>query len=71
RCITAKGLDFCCECQDFPCDNIHPMADLAAQRPHNTKDFNLCLIKKMGLDAWAKEKAKAVRDTYYKGKLVL
>lgn len=33
--------------------------------------FNLCLIKKMGLEAWAKTKAKGVKDTYFKGKLKL
>jgi hypothetical protein len=35
------------------------------------KVFNLCLIKKMGLEKWASEKAKSVRETYYKGKLKL
>lgn len=71
RCINAKGLDFCCDCPDFPCDHLHPYADKAAERPHNTKVFNLCLIKKMGLQTWAETKAKSVRDTYYKGKFKL
>ena len=67
KCISGKGLDFCCECSDFPCDNLHPYADKADMVPHNTKVFNLCLIKKMGLEKWAKEKAKSVKETYYKG----
>lgn len=71
RCITEKGFRFCCDCPDFPCDNLHPYADLAAQRPHNLKVFNLCLIKKMGVEAWAPKKAREVRDTYFKGKLSL
>jgi hypothetical protein len=71
RCISQKDIDFCCDCSDFPCDHLHPYADLAAQRPHNTKVFNLCLIKKMGLKDWAEQKAKSVRDTYYKGKFRL
>lgn len=71
RCISQKDIDFCCDCSDFPCDHLHPYADLAAQRPHNTKVFNLCLIKKMGLKDWAEQKAKSVRDTYYKGKFKL
>ena len=71
RCISGKGLDFCSDCADFPCDHLHPYADQAAQRPHNTKVFNLCLIKKMGLERWATEKAKAVKETYYKGKFKL
>ena len=29
--------------------------------------FNLCLIKKMGLESWAKGKAKSVKKTYFKG----
>ena len=33
--------------------------------------FNLCLIKKMGLEAWAKTKAKSVKDTYFRGKFSL
>ncbi|MCF8057269.1 MAG: DUF3795 domain-containing protein [Desulfocapsa sp.] len=70
-CISAKGLDLCCECSDFPCDNLHPYADKADSRPHNTKVFNLCLIKKMGWEKWATEKAKSVRNTYFKGELTL
>ena len=71
KCIEKKGLSFCCDCSDFPCDHLHPYADKASERPHNTKVFNLGLIKKMGLEAWAKEKAKNVRDTYFRGKLKL
>jgi hypothetical protein len=71
KCIGQKGIDFCCDCDDFPCDHLHPYADKAAERPHNTKVFNLGLIKKMGLESWAEKKAKDVRDTYFKGKLKL
>ena len=66
RCIQEKGFGFCHECSDFPCDHLHPYADQASQRPHNTKVFNLCLIKKMGLEKWAESKSKKVRDTYFK-----
>ncbi len=71
KCISEKGLDFCCDCTDFPCDHLHPYADRASLVPHNTKVFNLCLIKKMGLEKWAKEKAESVKDTYFKGKFKL
>ena len=71
RCITKKDIDFCFDCSDFPCDHLHPYADRAAQVPHNTKVFNSCLIKKMGLESWAKDKAKSVRNTYYNGKFKL
>jgi hypothetical protein len=67
-CAEQHGVKFCCDCSDFPCDFLHPYADQAAQLPHNTKVFNLCLIKKMGLEEWAKDKAKAVEETYFKGK---
>lgn len=71
RCIQDKGFDLCCDCEDFPCDNLHPYADMAQRRPHNLKAFNLALIKKMGLEKWAETKAKAVREAYFKGKLEL
>jgi len=71
KCSRAKGVEFCSDCADFPCDFLHPYADMASQRPHNTKVFNLCLIKKMGVEQWAKEKAKGVRETYFKGKFTL
>jgi hypothetical protein len=64
-----KGIDFCYQCQDFPCDHLHPYADQASVRQHNTKLFNLCLIKKMGLEEWARVKAKSVKETYFNGKL--
>lgn len=71
RCIRDKGLSLCCDCEDFPCDHLHPYADRAGEVPHNTKVFHLCLIKKMGLENWAESKAKSVRETYFKGKFKL
>ena len=67
KCISKKGIDFCFECADFPCDNLHPYADMALQRLHNVKVFNLCLMKNMGVETWATTKSKNVRDTYFKG----
>lgn len=71
KCITQKQIEFCSDCSDFPCDNLHPYAEQANEKPHNTKVFNLALIKKMGLENWAKEKAKQVKQTYFKGKFKL
>ncbi len=68
-CAARKGITFCYECADFPCDHLHPYADQASVRPHNTKLFNLCLIKKMGLEQWARSKALLVKQTYFNGKL--
>lgn len=69
RCTSENGITYCYECMDFPCDHLHPFADQANIRPHNTKIFNLCLIKKMGVDKWAKDKALYVRNNYFKGTL--
>jgi hypothetical protein len=71
KCTEKKGINFCCDCSDFPCDRLHPYADMASQLPHNTKIFNLCLIKKMGIENWANKKAKSVRETYFKEKFHL
>lgn len=67
QCTEKKKIDFCCDCSDFPCDHLHPYADKAKEVPHNTKVFNLCLIRKMGLESWAKDKAKSVKRCYFKG----
>ncbi len=66
-CTQQKKIYFCCDCPDFPCDNLHPYADKAGKIPHNTKVFNLCLIRKMGLKPWAQHKAKKVKETYFEG----
>ena len=71
QCITKKGLELCCDCDEFPCDYLHPYADRAAEVPHNTKVFNLCLIKKLGFDKWAEEKASEVKQKYFKAKFTL
>ena len=66
ECTCSKGIQLCSECDEFPCDKLHPYADKAVSLPHNLKVFNLCLIKKMGLEKWAKEKAASVREVYFK-----
>jgi hypothetical protein len=67
-CAQARGVMFCCDCPDFPCDALHPYADRAGDLPHNTKVFNLCLIQKMGVQAWAEHKAHSVKRTYFRAK---
>ena len=66
-CAAEKGVHVCSDCPDFPCDLLHPYFD-KAKMWHNTKVFNLCLIRKMGLNVWAQEKAKTVLETYSYGK---
>ncbi len=65
ECSTAKKVDFCGECEDFPCEYLHPLADKADTLQHNIKVFNLCLINRMGLEKWAESKAAEVRKTYF------
>ncbi len=65
ECCKGKDLKFCGDCDEFPCDNLHPYADKAGDLPHNIKVFNLCLINKMGLEKWAESKASDVRKTYF------
>ena len=38
---------------------------MAEELPHNYKVYSLCLIKKMGLEEWAKSKAAEVREVYF------
>jgi hypothetical protein len=68
KCINSKEIESCADCDDFPCDNLHPYADMASEAPHNIKVFNLALIRNIGVEKWAKEKSKLVRDTYFYAK---
>jgi hypothetical protein len=68
-CSRMKQVEFCYQCEDFPCDRLHPLADRAGQLPHNLKIFNLCLIRKLGLQRWAEEQAKRSFERYYRDKL--
>lgn len=68
-CAEEKQIHNCSECYDFPCDNLQPVADRANRIPHNLKIYNLSLIKKIGLDKWAKEKAGSVLNDYMTKKL--
>lgn len=46
---------------------IQPVASDQAMKPHNTKVFNLCRIKNVGIEKWAKEEAGDILDKYYYG----
>ena len=54
-CVENKGLNFCYECEDFPCLKLAPIAKNAEIRPHNTKVYNLLMLKKLGLDGYIAE----------------
>lgn len=62
-----KNLDFCYECDDFPCGKLAPCADRAKEIPHNTKIYNLLSIRKMGMDKWL-EQSQNILKNYFRGK---
>jgi len=66
-----KDVALCCDCADFPCAFLAPVADQAAQYPHNMKLYNLCRIKKIGLDRWIAEEAKNIRKNYFSARFVV
>ena len=70
-CSREKGVDFCFECPDFPCEKLNPAADRADKLPHNLKVYNSCRMKKMGLQKWLEEDARISTARYYKGKMVI
>ena len=71
RCVMEKGVDFCCECDDFPCDLLRPCADGADRFPHNVKLYNLCRISRIGLESWAEDESGNIRKHYFQGKFVI
>ena len=70
-CAKSKGVELCSECRDFPCVLLAPIADQAAKYPHNMKLYNLCRIKKIGLDTWVQEEAEQIRKKYFTGRFVV
>lgn len=68
ECVKSKGVDYCFQCDDFPCEYLMPIAAGAAKFPHNFKLYNLCTIKKIGIEAFC-EKATEIRKTYFNKKM--
>lgn len=68
QCAQEHTVDFCHECSLFPCNKLMPMADEAARYPHNIKVYNLCRIKAIGIEEWARNEAQIIRDRYFKGR---
>ena len=70
-CVKVKGVELCSECEDFPCAFLAPLSDQAAKYPHNMKLYNLCRIKKVGLDLWIEEEAGQIRKKYFTAKFIV
>ena len=66
-CIEQKGLQFCYQCDDFPCLKLAPCADKAQTLPHNTKVYNLVLLQKLGSEKWL-QRAQQLWNQYFRGK---
>ena len=70
KCVSEKKLEFCYECEEFPCVMLQPVKEGADRYPHNFKIFNLCRMKTVGVEKWAEEEAKLIRQRYYSGKFI-
>jgi len=71
ECAKSRQVSLCCDCDDFPCELIAPVADQADRYPHNIKLYNLCRIKKAGLEKWLNEEAGDIRKKYFKVRFVV
>ena len=69
-CINEKGIDFCYECEEFPCTRLLPAKDGAERLPHNLKVYNLCRIRLLGPEKFLEE-ATENRKKYFTGKMVI
>ena len=65
-CICREGVGFCFECDGFPCSKLCPAADRAELLPHNLKIFNLCTIKRIGVEGFVEASGNLER-LYFKG----
>ncbi len=65
--VDDKKVEFCYECEDFPCLKLAPCADRAQEIPHNTKIYHLLLLQKEGVDAWIEKYPSLIRQ-YRRGK---
>lgn len=70
-CAKANGVRLCCDCNGFPCAFLAPISDMANHYPHNIKTYNLCRIKRVGLDRWIEEEAGEMRKKYFACKFVM
>jgi len=69
ECVTSKGYKFCHECDEFPCEKLQPIVNFEIFAPHNSKVYNLLMIKKVGLPKW-NEICEEKTELYYKGRKI-
>lgn len=69
ECVNLKGIEFCFQCDEFPCEKLQPIVNFEIFAPHNSKVYNSIMIQKLGLDEWNKIcEEKSI--LYYQGKKV-
>jgi Protein of unknown function (DUF3795) len=66
KCVTEKKVEYCFECSEFPCAKLQPSSKKANVLPHNMKVYNLCTIKRDGVEAFV-EKSSEIKKRYYAG----
>ena len=66
-CALEKNVEFCYECDEFPCLKLAPCADRAQELPHNTKIYHLILLEKLGVDSYIQQYPGMLRQ-YLRGK---
>ena len=69
ECVTNKGHNFCYECSEFPCEKLQPIVNFEIFMPHNSKIYNLLMIKKHGIAKW-NDICEKESDLYYNGRKV-
>jgi hypothetical protein len=68
-CVTSKGLEFCYECDDFPCEMLQPIVNFEIFAPHNSKVYNSIMMKKLGLKEWERV-CDDKTSLYYQGRKI-
>jgi len=69
-CAQEKGMNFCCDCLEFPCSKLLPCTDRAQSLPHNLKVYSLTLRKLKGEETWNQMIGK-IYSLYYGGQIVI
>ena len=69
-CVDGKKKEFCFACDEFPCAMLQPSSDRANILPHNLMVFNLCSIKRMGVENFI-QASLMIKQKYYKGKMTV
>jgi len=62
-CASENKVEFCFDCDKFPCERLDPAANRAGILPHNLKVFSLCTIKRIGLDTFV-DKSPEIKRRY-------